>query len=246
MRITITEVDPATRRVTLNGRLDVAAVEAIGVPLATVTETHGNVIVDMAGVDFITSIGVRHLVLAAQKVMQGGGKLVLLWAEPERRGRSYGLRARADFFLLLGRRKRQERYLVHRADNDSWPLYLSCDNPFNSNAFDGRASVYLLGVGPLWSARAGCPAEWAPIPFATPCPLSSPAACALRWSHLVRPTCKIRRIEVIFSCDAYPREQRIAARVGQRSSQPVRGCGCAMRSRPRRQRAGPRGWTAQV
>jgi len=82
MRITITEVDPATRRVTLNGRLDVAAVEAIGVPLATVTETHGNVIVDMAGVDFITSIGVRHLVLAAQKVMQGGGKLVLLWPSP--------------------------------------------------------------------------------------------------------------------------------------------------------------------
>jgi len=87
-------------------------------------------------------------------------------------------------------------------------------------------------VRPLWSARAGCPAESAPIPFATPCPLSPPAACALRWSHLVRPTRKIRRIEVIFSCDAYPREQRIAARAGQRRSQPVRGCGCAMRSRP--------------
>ena len=122
MRITITEVDPATRRVTLNGRLDVAAVEAIGVPLATVTETHGNVIVDMAGVDFITSIGVRHLVLAAQKVMQGGGKLVLLWPSPNVAD-VLMVSGLEQIFLLLGRRKRQERYLVHRADNEGWSFF---------------------------------------------------------------------------------------------------------------------------
>ena len=34
--------------------------EAIGVPLAAVTATRGNVIVDMAGVDFITSVGIRN------------------------------------------------------------------------------------------------------------------------------------------------------------------------------------------
>ena len=82
MQITITEVDAATKRVTLKGRLDVAAVDAIGVPLEAVTATRGNVIVDMAGVDFITSIGIRRLVLAAQKVTQGGGRLVLLWPSP--------------------------------------------------------------------------------------------------------------------------------------------------------------------
>jgi anti-anti-sigma factor len=82
MQITITEIDTATKRVTLKGRLDLAAVEAVGVPLTTVTASRGNVIVDMAGVDFITSVGIRHLVLAAQKVTQGGGKLVLLWPSP--------------------------------------------------------------------------------------------------------------------------------------------------------------------
>ena len=82
MQIAITEVDAETKRVTLKGRLDVAAVEAIGSPLAAVTATRGNIILDMAGVGFITSIGIRHLVLAAQKVAQGGGKLVLLWPSP--------------------------------------------------------------------------------------------------------------------------------------------------------------------
>jgi len=72
MQITVNQVDAATKRVTLKGRLDLAAVEAIGVPLMAVTAARGNVIVDMAGVDFITSVGIRHLVLAAQKVAQGG------------------------------------------------------------------------------------------------------------------------------------------------------------------------------
>jgi len=82
MQIAITDVDARTKRVTLKGRLDVAAVEAIGVPFAAVTTTRKDIIVDMADVDFITSIGIRHLVIAAQNVTQGGGKLVLLWPSP--------------------------------------------------------------------------------------------------------------------------------------------------------------------
>src|SRR5215208_8448519 len=82
MKITVTDVDARTKRVTLKGRLDVAAVEAIGVPFAAVTTTRKDIIVDMADVDFITSIGIRHLVIAAQNVTQGGGKLVLLWPSP--------------------------------------------------------------------------------------------------------------------------------------------------------------------
>jgi len=82
MQITVTEMNAATKRVTLKGRLDLAAVEAIAVPLTAVTTARANVIVDMAGVDFITSVGIRHLVVAAQKVTQGGGKLVLLWPTP--------------------------------------------------------------------------------------------------------------------------------------------------------------------
>jgi hypothetical protein len=61
MQIIITEVDARAKHVTLKGRLDIAVMEAIGVPLAAGTATRGNVILDMAGVDFITSVGIRHL-----------------------------------------------------------------------------------------------------------------------------------------------------------------------------------------
>jgi stage II sporulation protein AA (anti-sigma F factor antagonist) len=82
MQITITDLDAATRRVTLVGKLDILGAEAIGLPLATVAGARGNVIVDMAGVDFIASIGIRHLVMAAKAVARGAGKLVLLGPTP--------------------------------------------------------------------------------------------------------------------------------------------------------------------
>ena len=36
---------------------------------------------------------------------------------------------------------------------------------------------------------------------------------------------EIRRIEIVLAGDADQREQRIAARIGQRRSHPMRGCG---------------------
>jgi anti-anti-sigma factor len=56
--------------------------EAIGLPLAAAAGSRANIIVDMAGVDFIASIGIRHLVMAAKAVARGAGKLVLLSPTP--------------------------------------------------------------------------------------------------------------------------------------------------------------------
>jgi len=39
-------------------------------------------VVDLGGVDFIASIGIRHLVMAAKTVARGTGKLVLLAPNP--------------------------------------------------------------------------------------------------------------------------------------------------------------------
>ena len=51
-------------------------------PLATVAGTRRNIVIDMVGVDFIASIGIRHLVMAAKAVARGAGKLVLLDPNP--------------------------------------------------------------------------------------------------------------------------------------------------------------------
>src|SRR4029077_15272192 len=82
MQITVTDLDAATKRVTLVGKLDIVGAEAIGLPLAAAAGSRANIIVDMAGGDFIASIGIRHLVMAAKAVARGAGKLVLLSPTP--------------------------------------------------------------------------------------------------------------------------------------------------------------------
>jgi anti-sigma B factor antagonist len=68
----------AAKRVTLTGKLDIAGAQKIELPLATLAGTRGNLVIDMAGVDFIASIGIRQLVMAAKAVTRGAGRLVLL------------------------------------------------------------------------------------------------------------------------------------------------------------------------
>ena len=82
MHITISDLDGTVKRVTLVGKLDIMGAEIIGVPLAAVAGARGNVLVDMTGVDFIASIGIRHLVMAAKAVARGAGRLVLLSPTP--------------------------------------------------------------------------------------------------------------------------------------------------------------------
>jgi anti-anti-sigma factor len=82
MQITISDLDQTIKRVTLVGKLDIAGAEAIGVPLAAAAGSRGNIVVDMTGVDFIASIGIRQLVMAAKAVARGAGKLVLLGPTP--------------------------------------------------------------------------------------------------------------------------------------------------------------------
>jgi anti-sigma B factor antagonist len=82
MQITIADVDGATKRVTLVGRLDIAGAGVIELPLAAAAGTGGNILVDMTGVDLITSIAIHHLVKAAKAVARRAGRLVLLGAKP--------------------------------------------------------------------------------------------------------------------------------------------------------------------
>jgi anti-anti-sigma factor len=82
MEITISEFGERGTKVTLVGKLDIAGAEAVDLPLATVAGTRSNVVIDMVGVDFIASIGIRHLVMAAKAVARGSNKLVLLDPSP--------------------------------------------------------------------------------------------------------------------------------------------------------------------
>jgi anti-anti-sigma factor len=67
-----------TATITLIGRLDILGAESIDLPLATLSGSKNEIIIDMAGVTFIASIGLRHLVSAAKAVQRRGGRLTLL------------------------------------------------------------------------------------------------------------------------------------------------------------------------
>jgi anti-anti-sigma factor len=82
MKIAISEFNGVATKVTLAGKLDIAGAEVIGLPLASVAGQRRNVVIDMSAVDFIASIGIRHLVMAAKTVSRGAGKLVLLNPTP--------------------------------------------------------------------------------------------------------------------------------------------------------------------
>src|SRR5262249_51059528 len=78
----ISEFGNHGKKVTLVGKLDIAGAESIDLPLATVAGKRQSIVVDMMGGDFIASISIRHLVMAAKAVAGGGGKFLLLNPTP--------------------------------------------------------------------------------------------------------------------------------------------------------------------
>ena len=71
MQITIDD-GTTTATVVLTGRLDIAGAEAVALPLATLSGAKSSLVIDMAGVSFIASIGLRHLVTAAKSLRRRG------------------------------------------------------------------------------------------------------------------------------------------------------------------------------
>ena len=82
MNVTISEFGSVGTKVTLVGKLDIAGAEVVSLPMATVAGQTVNMVIDMSGVSFIASIGIRHLVIAAKTVSRRSGKLVLLAPTP--------------------------------------------------------------------------------------------------------------------------------------------------------------------
>jgi anti-anti-sigma factor len=78
MEIVTSEDRGTTARVALTGRLDIVGAERIALPLATLAGAKQGLIVDMSGVSFIASIGIRHLVSTAKALSRRKGLLVLL------------------------------------------------------------------------------------------------------------------------------------------------------------------------
>jgi len=78
MQFVISDEAGSTAKLGLTGKLDIAGAEVIAIPLATLAGGKKGVVIDMSGVTFLASIGIRHLVSATKTLSRKGGKLVLL------------------------------------------------------------------------------------------------------------------------------------------------------------------------
>ena len=77
MAITHEDVRGSFRRITLSGRLDGRGTEEIAGKFTALSAGAKCVLVDLTGISFLASIGIRALLSNAKAVRQNGGRMVL-------------------------------------------------------------------------------------------------------------------------------------------------------------------------
>jgi anti-anti-sigma factor len=78
MPVIVTQLEHGVTRVILSDRIDAAGAVDISMDLYYVGESSDSVIIDLARVSFIASLGLRNIVSMAKAVFKRGGKVVLL------------------------------------------------------------------------------------------------------------------------------------------------------------------------
>jgi anti-anti-sigma factor len=83
MEISEEQLGSSVYKINLSGRMDIQGVGTIETRFAAMTASPRKaIIVDMSGVPFMSSIGIRALLMNAKAVKNRGGKLVLLNPDP--------------------------------------------------------------------------------------------------------------------------------------------------------------------
>jgi anti-sigma B factor antagonist len=81
MSISFDDVGPDLRRIVITGRLDMPGTDSIADKLEELADTPKKaVVVDLSGLRFLASIGIRALISSAKKVQGRGGRMVLVVA----------------------------------------------------------------------------------------------------------------------------------------------------------------------
>ena len=79
MPISYDDIGENLRRIMISGRLDMPGTDSVASQLAELTAApKKGVVVDLSGVSFLASIGIRALIISAKAVQERGGKMVLV------------------------------------------------------------------------------------------------------------------------------------------------------------------------
>jgi anti-sigma B factor antagonist len=83
MLLTVTQLEDGIKKISLQGRMDIDGTQEIDTRLTVATASESaNVVIDLSGVDFMSSIGIGVLVRAANALKRRHGKIVLLNPQP--------------------------------------------------------------------------------------------------------------------------------------------------------------------
>jgi anti-anti-sigma factor len=83
MEMTVEELEGGVTLAALHGRLDVAGAGQIELKFNAIAGARKALIIDLSGVGFIASMGMRLLLIAGRTVVAKGGKMALLAPTPE-------------------------------------------------------------------------------------------------------------------------------------------------------------------
>jgi anti-anti-sigma factor len=83
MQMNVREIEGGIQHIRLSGRMDVAGTQAIDLRFTALTASRrAAIVVDLAGVSFLASIGMRTLLSSAKALAMKGGRMVLLNPQP--------------------------------------------------------------------------------------------------------------------------------------------------------------------
>jgi anti-sigma B factor antagonist len=78
MSITFEDTNEFLRHIRLTGRLDIPGIDAISATFAELSaSTTRNIVVDLSGVTFLVSFGIRELITNAKAIQKRGGRMVI-------------------------------------------------------------------------------------------------------------------------------------------------------------------------
>jgi anti-sigma B factor antagonist len=80
--IAVQELETGVTKIVISGRMDLAGCGEIEMPLSLAGGSKKAVVVDLAGVSFMASLGLRSIVLAGKAIQRKGGKIVILSPQP--------------------------------------------------------------------------------------------------------------------------------------------------------------------
>jgi anti-anti-sigma factor len=78
MEMLVEELDGGVTKVVLRGRMDIAGANVIDLGFNAIAGSRRALLVDMSGVTFLASLGIRVLVIGAKTISMKGGKMALL------------------------------------------------------------------------------------------------------------------------------------------------------------------------